>query len=57
MTIDRYATVGAQLAWLREADFVNAGEIFRSWRFAVYAGWKTPGPRGTSSFAMKEPNP
>jgi tRNA (cmo5U34)-methyltransferase len=32
---DRCATVGAQLAWLRDAGFTDADCLFRQWRFAV----------------------
>lgn len=45
MQIDRYATAEAQLEWLQTGGFRSAGIFFRSFRFAVYAGWKAPGPR------------
>lgn len=45
MKIDRCATLDAQVAWLADAGFVRPGAYFHWFRFAVYAGWKTPGPR------------
>lgn len=40
MSIDRPATVEAQLAMLRAAGLVDVDAPFRSWRFAVLAGWR-----------------
>lgn len=42
MTIDRPASVPAQLAMLRAAGLTDVDCFFRSWRFAVIAGWKPP---------------
>ncbi len=39
MAIDRPAPVEDQLAMLREAGLVDVDCLFRSWRFAVIAGW------------------
>ena len=39
MAIDRPAPVEDQLAMLRAAGLVDVDCLFRSWRFAVLAGW------------------
>jgi tRNA (cmo5U34)-methyltransferase len=39
MAFDRAATVEDQVQWLREAGFAQADCTFKSWRFAVLAGW------------------
>lgn len=44
MKIDRCAPLDAQLRWLAEAGFQRCGVYFQWFRFAVYAGWKAPGP-------------
>ncbi len=41
MTYDRCATLPNQIAWLKEIGFQNADSFFHSFRFAVYAGWKS----------------
>ena len=40
MAHDRCATLESQLAWLREAGFVDVDCAFKSWRFVVYSGVK-----------------
>ncbi len=35
MRLDRWATVGRQLAWLRDAGFADADCLFKDHRFAV----------------------
>ncbi|MCU1352079.1 MAG: SAM-dependent methyltransferase [Acidimicrobiales bacterium] len=44
MAIDLPAPVEDQVAWLRDAGFVDADCVFKAWRFAVYAGWRPPAP-------------
>lgn len=46
MAIDRPASVELQLAQLRAAGLVDVDCFFRSWRFAVLAGW-APAARQT----------
>lgn len=41
MTYDRCATLSDQISWLKEIGFQNADSFFHSFRFAVYAGWKS----------------
>ena len=40
MRHDRCADVESQLAWMREAGFAAADCVYKSWRFAVLAGFK-----------------
>lgn len=40
MAFDQCSTVQDQLEWLREAGFARVDCTFKSWRFAVLAGWK-----------------
>ena len=40
MGYDQCATVSDQVAWLDEIGFEDAECLFRSFRFAVFAGWK-----------------
>jgi len=40
MSHDRCATVSNQVAWLDEIGFEDAECLFRSFRFAVFCGWK-----------------
>ena len=40
MAIDLPASVDDQLAMLRAAGLVDVDALFRSWRFAVLAGWR-----------------
>jgi tRNA (cmo5U34)-methyltransferase len=40
MCYDRCADVESQLAWMRDAGFNAADCVFKSWRFAVLAGFK-----------------
>jgi tRNA (cmo5U34)-methyltransferase len=42
MALDLPAPVDAQCQWLREAGFVDVDCFFKSWRFAVFGGWKGP---------------
>lgn len=37
---DRCATVADQIAWLEQAGYEDAECFFRSFRFAVFGGWK-----------------
>lgn len=41
MQFDRCATARDQVSWLAEAGFEDCECFFRSFRFAVYGGWKT----------------
>jgi tRNA (cmo5U34)-methyltransferase len=41
MTYDKCATLSDQILWLKEIGFQNAASFFHSFRFAVYAGWKS----------------
>ena len=41
MTYDKCATLSDQVSWLKEIGFQNAASFFHSFRFAVYAGWKS----------------
>ena len=41
MSYDRCATLKDQVLWLQEIGFQNADSFFHSFRFAVYAGWKS----------------
>jgi len=41
MTHDKCATLSDQISWLKEIGFQNADSFFHSFRFAVYAGWKS----------------
>ena len=43
MTHDRCATLEAQLAWLRDANFTDVDCAFKAWRFAVYSGRRPAG--------------
>lgn len=40
MALDRTAPTEAQCAWLRAAGFVDVDCFFKSWRFAVFGGWR-----------------
>ena len=40
MRHDRCLDVEAQLRWLREAGFAATDCVYKSWRFAVMAGFK-----------------
>jgi tRNA (cmo5U34)-methyltransferase len=40
MRHDRCADVESQLSWMREAGFTAADCVYKSWRFAVLAGFK-----------------
>ena len=40
MRHDRCADVESQLGWMREAGFAPADCVYKSWRFAVLAGFK-----------------
>jgi len=40
MGYDRCATLSDQLGWLDEAGFEDVECFFRSFRFAVFGGWK-----------------
>lgn len=40
MRHDRCADLESQPRWLREAGFASADCVFKSWRFAVIAGFK-----------------
>ncbi len=40
MRHDRCADVESQLRWIRAAGFAAADCVFKSWRFAVLAGWR-----------------
>ena len=40
MSIDLPASVEAQVEMLRTAGFADVDAFFRSWRFAVFAGWR-----------------
>lgn len=44
MAIDRPASVPSQLAMLRDAGLTDVDCFFRSWRFAVLAGWRAADP-------------
>lgn len=52
MTHDRCSTISSQVDWLCELGYEHAGCFFHSFRFAVYAGWKSP---STSHKAADEP--
>jgi len=41
MSYDKCATVSDQVTWLDQIGFEDAECFFRSFRFAVFAGWKT----------------
>lgn len=41
MRFDRSVPVETQLQWMRDAGFADADCTFKSWRFAVLAGWKS----------------
>ena len=41
MSHDKCTTLHAQVSWLREIGFEHADSYFQSFRFAVYAGWKS----------------
>jgi len=43
MAYDRCATVANQLEWLTQAGFEDVECFFRSFRFAVFGGWKPNG--------------
>ena len=45
MSYDRCATLSDQISWLKEIGFENADSFFHSFRFAVYAGWKSENAR------------
>jgi len=40
MAVDQCAPVDTQCGWLRGAGFVDVDCFFKSWRFAVYGGWR-----------------
>jgi tRNA (cmo5U34)-methyltransferase len=40
MSYDRCATVADQIAWLEQAGYEDSDCFFRSFRFAVFGGWK-----------------
>jgi tRNA (cmo5U34)-methyltransferase len=40
MSMDLPAPVDEQCRWLREAGFVDVDCFFKSWRFAVFGGWR-----------------
>jgi tRNA (cmo5U34)-methyltransferase len=40
MAVDICAPVDDQCAWLRDAGFVDVDVFFKSWRFAVFGGWR-----------------
>jgi tRNA (cmo5U34)-methyltransferase len=42
MSMDRPAATDAQCGWLRDAGFVDVDCFFKSWRFAVFGGWREP---------------
>ena len=41
MAVDQCAPVETQCEWLRDAGFVDVDCFFKSWRFAVYGGWRS----------------
>jgi tRNA (cmo5U34)-methyltransferase len=41
MSYDKCVTLSTQISWLREIGFQHADSFFQSFRFAVYAGWKS----------------
>jgi len=41
MQYDKCATLSEQIVWLKEIGFENAASFFHSFRFAVYAGWRS----------------
>jgi tRNA (cmo5U34)-methyltransferase len=41
MAVDQCASVETQCEWLRDARFVDVDCFFKSWRFAVYGGWRS----------------
>ena len=41
MQFDQSSTVEAQLGWMRKGGFDDVDCTFKSWRFAVMAGWKS----------------
>jgi tRNA (cmo5U34)-methyltransferase len=40
MAVDQCAPVETQCAWLRDAGFIDVDCFFKSWRFAVFGGWR-----------------
>jgi len=40
MSMDLPAPVESQCAWLRDAGYVDVDCFFKSWRFAVFGGWR-----------------
>lgn len=40
MALDRPASVEVQCQWLRDAGLADVDCFFKSWRFAVFAGWR-----------------
>lgn len=40
MSMDLPAPVDVQCAWLRDAGFIDVDCFFKSWRFAVFGGWR-----------------
>jgi tRNA (cmo5U34)-methyltransferase len=40
MSMDLPAPVESQCAWLRDAGFTDVDCFFKSWRFAVFGGWR-----------------
>jgi tRNA (cmo5U34)-methyltransferase len=44
MRFDRCADVESQLAWIRQAGFAAADCVYKSWRFAVLAGFTKERP-------------
>lgn len=40
MAYDRPAPVAAQCGWLAEAGFADVDCFYKSWRFAVFGGWR-----------------
>jgi tRNA (cmo5U34)-methyltransferase len=41
MAMDLPTSVNAQCQWLRDAGFVDVDCFFKSWRFAVFGGWRS----------------
>lgn len=39
-SIDRHVDLETQLRWLHEAGYATVDCVFKSWRFAVVAGWR-----------------
>lgn len=41
-SIDQHVDLETQLRWLHDAGFDTVECVFKSWRFAVVAGWRSP---------------